>query len=457
MAVYVKPNGLLGNAYMAAIKPFRYLVVYPQMMRTIERRWHERRPPNDVQAEDFVVAVVGASVAGCTAARLFAGRGASVALVERRPDPAAYKVTCTHAILPPATPTIERLGLARLLTERGVPRTWVEFWSPHGGWFGVPDNRGWGVTRRTLDPLLRDLAVSTPGVEFFPGYTATRVLYDRDRPAGIEIENREGSSLRLGARLLVAADGRGSSVARLAGVPGRVRPHNRFFYFSYWRGVEQARTPAGPSIRLWAPNPDGASEFPNEDGLTLLGAVYPRWRLAEVRADLEGSYMRTVTELPGGPDLSAAERVGKILGKIEVPNVIRSAAGPGIAFVGDAALASDPTFGAGISFAFMGAEWLVDETSGVLDSRQDLDRALRRYRRKFAWRLGPHHLQMANFSAARELTPLERRAFRRASVDPVFARAFGQVLARQRSVFHLMDPRVAGRLLLGNARPAVPS
>ncbi len=42
MAIYVKPNGLLGNAYMAAIKPFRHLVVYPQMLRTMERRWQER-------------------------------------------------------------------------------------------------------------------------------------------------------------------------------------------------------------------------------------------------------------------------------------------------------------------------------------------------------------------------------------------------------------------------------
>jgi hypothetical protein len=42
MAVYVKPNGLLGNAYMAAIKPFRYLIVYPQMFRAMERRWQER-------------------------------------------------------------------------------------------------------------------------------------------------------------------------------------------------------------------------------------------------------------------------------------------------------------------------------------------------------------------------------------------------------------------------------
>jgi hypothetical protein len=42
MAVYVRPNGLLGNAYMAAIKPFRYLIVYPQMLNAMERRWRER-------------------------------------------------------------------------------------------------------------------------------------------------------------------------------------------------------------------------------------------------------------------------------------------------------------------------------------------------------------------------------------------------------------------------------
>jgi hypothetical protein len=39
MAVLVKPNGLLGIAYMAAIRPFRHLIVYPAMMRQIEREW----------------------------------------------------------------------------------------------------------------------------------------------------------------------------------------------------------------------------------------------------------------------------------------------------------------------------------------------------------------------------------------------------------------------------------
>lgn len=37
MAVLVKPNGLLGIAYMVAIRPFRHVIVYPAMMRQIER------------------------------------------------------------------------------------------------------------------------------------------------------------------------------------------------------------------------------------------------------------------------------------------------------------------------------------------------------------------------------------------------------------------------------------
>jgi hypothetical protein len=39
MAVLVKPNGLFGNAYMAAIKPFRHLVVYPAALGRLERQW----------------------------------------------------------------------------------------------------------------------------------------------------------------------------------------------------------------------------------------------------------------------------------------------------------------------------------------------------------------------------------------------------------------------------------
>ncbi len=42
MAVYVKPRGAFGKGYMALIKPFRHWIVYPALMRQVERTWNRR-------------------------------------------------------------------------------------------------------------------------------------------------------------------------------------------------------------------------------------------------------------------------------------------------------------------------------------------------------------------------------------------------------------------------------
>src|SRR2546423_923873 len=263
---------------------------------------------------EFDVVVVGASIAGCTAARLFALAGARVALVERRPDPGAYKVVCTHQILSSAVPTIRRLGLAARLEAHGAVRTHLEAWSPYGGWMRLPTDvpHGYGVTRWTLDPILRELAVGTPGVEFFPGTKVVGLLSDDERPVGVRIETPQHAAQSVHARLVVGADGRGSTVARLARVAGRVRPHNRFYYFAYWRGAEPRTTRA----RLWFLDPDGAAAFPNEDDLTVVVAAPHRSRLQEFRADPEEAYQRMVAALPDGPDVAHAERASKLMGKL---------------------------------------------------------------------------------------------------------------------------------------------
>ena len=50
MAVYVKPRGLFGKGYMALIRPFRHLIVYPALMRQTERQWDARVPGSRVSA-----------------------------------------------------------------------------------------------------------------------------------------------------------------------------------------------------------------------------------------------------------------------------------------------------------------------------------------------------------------------------------------------------------------------
>lgn len=43
MAVLVKPNGRLGELYMGVIRPFRHAIVYPAMLRRIEKEWQRPR------------------------------------------------------------------------------------------------------------------------------------------------------------------------------------------------------------------------------------------------------------------------------------------------------------------------------------------------------------------------------------------------------------------------------
>ena len=164
-----------------------------------------------------------------------------------------------------------------------------------------------------------------PASSSFLGQTVVGLLGDR-RPGRAASRSRAptAGAAALRATLTVAADGRDSTIARLARVPARVRPNNRFAYFAYWRGVDSPPDEA----RLWLLDPDAAAVFPNEDDVTLIATVAHRRRLAEFRADPEAAYGRMVGELPDGPELGGAERVSKLIGKLEMPNKMRPAAGP---------------------------------------------------------------------------------------------------------------------------------
>ena len=399
-----------------------------------------------MSGERYDAVVVGASVGGCTTATFLAERGARVALVERRPDPAAYKTVCTHYIQPSATPVIEKLGLAATLDERGANHNLIDLWTPYGGWIRADENEpyGYSVTRRTLDPLLRERAAATPGVDLMLGRTVT-ALTGNGRPDGVELRDRHGATEHVQARLVVGADGRQSLVAKLAGLRGRVRPHNRFFYWAYWRGVQ----PEGPRSRMWLTEPDCAYTFPMEDGLSVVLVAPHRDRLPEFREDLEGAYLRMLSELPDPPDLSQATRETKILGKLDLPNVIRPAAKPGVALVGDAALASDPLWGIGCGWAFQSGEWLAEAVAAPLVAGDGgrLDVALDRYRKLHRRRLAPHHFLIADLASARPANPFEKLMYKACTTDPVAYRAFAAVGSRRESPVTMFRPRTLARMV----------
>jgi flavin-dependent dehydrogenase len=400
--------------------------------------------------KEYDVAVVGASIAGCTAAALFARQGASVALIDRHSDPNAYKVLCTHFIQPSAVPTIERLGLASSIEEAGGIRNGLEMWT-RWGWLRPPEDvpYGYNIRRQTLDPILRGLAIQTPGVEFMPGQSARDLIEVEKRAVGVEVRDRAGQPRKIRSRLVVAADGRDSRIARISGGPPKVAPNNRFLFFAYYRDLPLA---TGTRSQIWMLEPDTAYAFPNEDGVTLLGCTPSKERLPEFKNDLEGSFVRFFENLPMGPRLSDAERVSKIIGATDLANVSRPAARPGLAFVGDAALWSDPLWAVGCGWAFQSAEWLVEETADALLGDGDLDRALRRYGKVHRARLAGHHSSIADFSTGRPFNAIERLMFSAAAEDERTLRHFHAFGSRLISVRQFLAPRAIGRALWVNAR-----
>jgi menaquinone-9 beta-reductase len=126
-------------------------------------------------SKQYDVVVVGAGLAGCTAARLFALEGLRVGLVESHQDIRTFKQLCTHFIQASAYPTLHRLGLDRLIEQAGGLHNGVDMWTRYGWTGDTPffdasgkQMFGYNIQRRTLDPILRELAAGTPGLSYLP-------------------------------------------------------------------------------------------------------------------------------------------------------------------------------------------------------------------------------------------------------------------------------------------------
>ena len=274
-------------------------------------------------APDYDVAIVGASIAGCTAATFLARSGAKVALLESHSDPKTYKRMCTHLIQSSASPTIERLGLRGAIEDAGAQPNDLNIWTRFG-WISaehesapppICDHPAWNIRRETFDPMLRELAAATEGVELMLGHTVTALLRDgldaghsaragaggagaRDgvgaasadeRIAGVVVRERDRSERELRARVVLAADGRDSAIAKLADQPTELKPNQRFGYFAHYRDTPLV---TGSSAQLWLLDPDVAYAFPTDGGLTLLACLPHKDRLPEYRDDPERAMVR---------------------------------------------------------------------------------------------------------------------------------------------------------------------
>lgn len=401
------------------------------------------------KSHDYDVAVVGASIAGCTAAIFFARNGLRVALIERNSKVDSYKRLCTHFILSSAVPTIEQLGLAEVIERAGAIRNGAEFWT-RWGWIRVADAieaprpYGYNVRREKLDPLLRSMAINTQGVDYVAGTHVESLREEGGRVSGVRLKNSRGVEGELGARLIVGADGRHSTVARTSGLPCVAKLNNRFAVWTYFRDIPLA---TGNTSQVWFLEPDACYAFPNDDGITLLGCMPHKSRVAEFKGDLEGQFRRFYAALPDGPEIGGGKRASSFFMVLDSPNISRRPVKPGLALIGDAVLASDPLWGVGCGWAFQSARWLVEKSAQALNDGNPklVDEALEHYRAAHESAFAAHHSVICDFSTRSKFNLLERLFFSASVHDPKTARHFDAFGNRRISVREFLSSRAVMR------------
>jgi 2-polyprenyl-6-methoxyphenol hydroxylase-like FAD-dependent oxidoreductase len=374
-------------------------------------------PSNDRR---YDVVIVGASLAGCAAAIGLGRAGNRVAVVEKQPDPNAYKRTCSHFIQASGVPTLERLDLLEPMEAAGAQRPRVHIWCPWG-WIESPPERaprGVNLRREILDPMVRSAAAETPGVEMLLGWTAERLLREGDAFTGLAVRSPEGEEREIRAQLTVGADGRDSRIAELSGVPVKTYPNERFAYGAYFEGGAPVHS---PDATAWFLNPQWCAAFPTDGDLTFYAAMPTKRRLPEFKRDPGSALVRFLSDVPDAPPIREGRMVGPVMGKIDMTNRMRKPVAPGLALIGDAALATDPLFGVGCGWAFQSAEWLTEAVRPALQGGGSLEQGLERYRRRHAKELRGHAFFIHDYSSGRRFNPGERMVWAAATRDPELA------------------------------------
>jgi flavin-dependent dehydrogenase len=359
--------------------------------------------------------VIGARVAGSPTAMLLARQGYRVLLLDRTTFPS--DTFRSHGVLFPGVRALRQWGLLGPVLASNAPmisnlmQDMGDF--PLRGTVPTVDGIAGLVAprRKVLDNILVEAAVAA-GAELREGFSVQELLWEGDRVVGIRGHQHGGATVNEYAPIVVGADGQYSLVARSVGAPTyNEHPIMTCSYYSYWDGI------AMDTFEFYRQDDVVMLTFPTNDGLTCVAIQAPPEQFPVFRADIEGTFARTLARFP---ELEARVRSGRraerYQGTGDLPNFFRKPYGPGWALVGDAGYHKDPITGQGISDAFRDATLLSGAIDASLSGRQPLDEALAAYetqRNMLAYPGYQANIQAATFGPL----PMEMLALRAALRD----------------------------------------
>jgi 2-polyprenyl-6-methoxyphenol hydroxylase-like FAD-dependent oxidoreductase len=390
-----------------------------------------------VAEKPWDVIVVGARCAGSPLAMLLARRGYRVLLVDRATFPS--DTISSHQVHQTGLARLKRWGLLDELVATGCPLFATASFNMRvgvisGSLIPADDVAHICVPRRHILDTILVRAAGKAGAEVREGYGLTGLVFDGDRVVGVRGIGPGGHQVTERAGLVVGADGRNSTVAKLAGAPKyRDDGAKTIQYYSYWSGADH------PDPVIYTREDWGVAVGPTHDGLLIMSMGTTRANLSQFRADLDAGYQERINTIPELADrVAGSRREEPFRGLVDVPNFYRQSHGPGWALAGDAGYYRDPVTAQGISDAFRDADSLAEAIDTGLAGRVDLDQALAGYQRDrdivteatYGWTL-----VSTRFAPAQETT----RAFLgQVAADPELSRMFVNLNAGQSDLGALM-------------------
>jgi len=318
------------------------------------------------------VIVVGAGPAGSATAAALAGRGYRTALLERARFP--RDKPCGDYCDPGAVRVLETLGIVPELRAQGagfIDGMTVVAQDGSGFTAPFPAGRGMLVPRRRLDAALAERA-ARHGADLLEGYRVDRVTVDgRVTIAGLEPRTD------LSARLLVAADGMRSIVARRLGLLTTL-PDGRYTVGAYFSNVPGS---AAGELHLGPGFYGGVARFGDGTANVCLALNRERFRgrrVEAVFAEAVAGLARLRDEV-GGWTRETPYRVTGPVGFAAHPVLTARTL-----LAGDAAQQIEPITGQGIFFALESGLLAAEEGAAALARGEFGVGALARYARRRA-------------------------------------------------------------------------
>jgi flavin-dependent dehydrogenase len=322
--------------------------------------------------------VIGGRIAGSATAMLLARGGRRVLVVDRATFPS--DTISTHVVWQRGVNHLMDWSLGDRLAGLGAPPLdTVDMGFEAFTLSGVPPAVGRAVSayapRRTkLDKMLID-AAREAGAEVREGFAVDEILFDDGRAAGIRGRGKSESAVTECAAVVIGADGVHSTLARAVAAPEyNVQGRLACWYYSYWSGIETRR------IRFFALPGNCFGCIPTNDGLCCVAVAWPQNQFADVKPDVERSFLSVLDAKPAfKEEVLAGKREERFYGTGDVPHYFRKPYGPGWALVGDAGYHKDPVLAAGISDALRDSSLLAGALENVFAGRESWDAALAGY------------------------------------------------------------------------------